>query len=134
MIGVLDALGRFARALLLALSARARPLSKKSQCFARLFRVLSRAPGRPGSVLRRRDAPGLDFGDRNVLIFESVFRCELSSSEEIGYGSELDKKQIGVEWLPLERLEEYRLLPRIIISFFNNHGFDCPTLYLGDAN
>ena len=65
---------------------------------------------------------------------ESVFRCELPSSEEIGHGIELDKKQIGIEWLPLERLEEYRLLPSIIISFFNNHGFNCPTLYLGDAN
>lgn len=65
---------------------------------------------------------------------ESVFRCDLPSSEEIGDGSELDKKQIGVVWLPLERLQEYRLLPKIIKSFFSQHGFNCPTLYLGDAN
>ena len=65
---------------------------------------------------------------------ESVFRCDLSSSEEIGDGSELDKKQIGVEWLPLGRLKEYRLLPKIIRPFFNHSGFNCPNLYLGDAN
>ena len=65
---------------------------------------------------------------------ESVFRCDLPSSEEIGDGSELDKKQIGVEWLPLEKLQEYRLLPKIIKSFFSQHSFNCPTLYLGDAN
>ena len=42
--------------------------------FARLFRVLSREPGRPGSILGRPDAPGLDFGGRNATIF-ARFRC-----------------------------------------------------------
>ena len=63
---------------------------------------------------------------------ESVFG-DLPISEEIGYGIELDKKQIGVEWLPLE-MSEYRLLPKVIKSFFSQHSFNCPTLYLGDAN
>ena len=58
----LGALGRLARALLLALSARPRPLSKKSMSFARLFRVLWREPGRSGSIVGRPDAPGLNFG------------------------------------------------------------------------
>ena len=70
----MGALGRLARALLLALSARPRPLSKESMSFARLFRVLSREPGRSGSIFGRPDAPGLDFGGRNASIFER-FRC-----------------------------------------------------------
>ena len=69
---ILSALGRqLFRSWSLRL-ARSRPLSKKSQSFARLFRVLSREPCRPGSILGRPDAPGLDFGGRNPLIFE---RC-----------------------------------------------------------
>ena len=69
----MGALGRLARALLLALSARPRPLFKKSMSFARLFRALSRDPGRSGSIFGRPDAPGLDFGGRNALVFE-LFR------------------------------------------------------------
>ena len=42
--------------------------------FARLFRVLSREPACPGSILGRPDAPGLDFGSRNAWFFE-LFRC-----------------------------------------------------------
>ena len=60
--------------LLLALSARSRLLSKKLMSFVRLFRVWPRELGRPGSILSRPDAPGLDFGGRNALIFER-FRC-----------------------------------------------------------
>ena len=71
----MGALGRLARALLLALSARPRPLSKKSMSFARLFRVLSREPGRSGSIFGRPDAPGLDFGGRNASIFERFRRA-----------------------------------------------------------
>ena len=70
---ILGALGRLARALLLALSARPRPLSKKSMSFARLFRVLSREPGRWGSIFGRPEGPGLDFRSRNALFFE-LFR------------------------------------------------------------
>ena len=74
MVRVLGALGRqLFRSWSLRL-ARSRPLSKKSQSFARLFRVLSRETSRPGSILGRPDAPGLDFGGRNASIFER-FRC-----------------------------------------------------------
>ena len=58
--------------------------------FARLFRALPREPGRPGSILGRPDAPGLDFGGRNALIFEPFRRsraCDvnfLRSVQNIG--------------------------------------------------
>ena len=59
---ILGALGRHLfRSWALCL-ARLRPLFKKSQSFARLFRVLSRETCRPGSILGRPDAPRLDFG------------------------------------------------------------------------
>ena len=42
---------------------------------------------------------------------ESVFRCSLPDPDGIGPGTEHDKKQIGVAWLPLDALKEHRFLP-----------------------
>ena len=65
---------------------------------------------------------------------ESVFRCSLPDPDGIGPGSEHDKKQVGVEWIPLEELRERRFLPDVIKSFFTGKGFDAGTNYLGDVN
>ena len=53
--------------------ARSSPQKKKSMSFARVFRVLALEHGRPSSILRRPDTPGVDFRGRNGLIFE-LFR------------------------------------------------------------
>lgn len=65
---------------------------------------------------------------------ESVFRCTLPDPDDIGPGSEHDKKQIGVEWIPLKELAERRLLPEAIKPFFKNDHFDPGSIYLGDLN
>lgn len=65
---------------------------------------------------------------------ESVFRSTVSNPDEIGPGSEHDKKQIGVEWIPLRELQSRRLLPDVIKPHFTEDSFDCHTKYLGDVN
>ncbi|MFP4069797.1 MAG: NUDIX domain-containing protein [Verrucomicrobiota bacterium] len=65
---------------------------------------------------------------------ESVFRCTLPDPGGIGPGSEHDKKQIGVEWIPLEELPERRFLPEVIKAFFKDGRFDPASTYLGDVN
>lgn len=65
---------------------------------------------------------------------ESVFRCSLPNPEGIGPGTEHDKKQIGVEWIPLDEIRERRFLPQVIKQFFNNDGFNPCSNYLGDVN
>ena len=40
---------------------------------------------------------------------ENVFRCVLPDPDSIGPGTELDKKQVGIEWLP--RYESYNNYP-----------------------
>lgn len=65
---------------------------------------------------------------------ENVFRCSLPDPEGIGPGTEYDKKQIGVEWIPLEDLPGCRFLPEVIKPFFKNGHFDPGTNYLGDVN
>jgi ADP-ribose pyrophosphatase YjhB (NUDIX family) len=65
---------------------------------------------------------------------ENVFRCSLPTPEQIGPGTEHDKKQIGVEWIPLSELPNRRFLPEVIKPFFNEHSFEPTTNYLGDVN
>ena len=65
---------------------------------------------------------------------ENVFRCSLPDPARIGPGSELDKKQVGIEWIPLHELQDRRFLPEVIKPFFTSAGFDAGTHYLGDVN
>ncbi|MDA9317236.1 NUDIX domain-containing protein [Puniceicoccaceae bacterium] len=65
---------------------------------------------------------------------ETVFRCSLPNPTGIGPGTEHDKKQVGVEWIPLDDLENRRLLPDVIKPFFKASGFDARANYLGDVN
>lgn len=65
---------------------------------------------------------------------ENVFRCSLPNPGGIGPGTEQDKKQVGVEWIPLEELPERRFLPEVIKPFFKDGGFETATNYLGDVN
>lgn len=71
---------------------------------------------------------------RNFHQLESVFRCSLPDPDGIGPGTEHDKKQIGVEWIPLEELAARRFLPGVIKSFFTATGFEPGSNYLGDTN
>jgi len=65
---------------------------------------------------------------------ETVFRCSLPTPQGIGPGSEHDKKQVGVEWIPIEDLANRRFLPDAIKSFFCNGNFQPGAHYLGDVN
>ncbi|MFP4166377.1 MAG: NUDIX domain-containing protein [Opitutales bacterium] len=65
---------------------------------------------------------------------EAVFQCSLPDPEGVGAGSEHDKKQIGIEWIPLERLEDVRFLPQAIKPYFKEGGFRSGFNYLGDVN
>lgn len=65
---------------------------------------------------------------------ENVFRCRLPDPAGICTGSELDKKQVGIEWIPLQELQTHRFLPDVIKPFFTNDAFEVGTRYLGDVN
>lgn len=65
---------------------------------------------------------------------ENVFRCSLPKPDSVGLGKELDKKQIGFEWIPLEEILERRILPDVIKQYFTVDGFENTIHYLGDVN
>ena len=63
---------------------------------------------------------------------ENVFRCTLPDPDGIGPGTELDKKQIGVEWIPIADLPNRRILPEGIKALdFTADDFDTGTQKLG---
>ncbi|MBB3110261.1 8-oxo-dGTP pyrophosphatase MutT (NUDIX family) [Paenibacillus phyllosphaerae] len=66
---------------------------------------------------------------------EFYFQCTLKSSmpgEAIGNGINPDDYQIGVEWVPLDRLHEYSVYPRALIPILQ--GGAAAICYLGDTN
>ena len=65
---------------------------------------------------------------------ENVFSCSLPDPDSIGPGTEHDKKQVGVEWIPLTALHNRRFLPEVIKPFFKDGVFSPPSNYLGDIN
>jgi len=74
--------------------------------------------------------------DSDVHQTEYMFSCEMKEgSNDIGNGIVPDDGQIGVEWLPLSELLNYRLYPQTIRTYIIDYtaGKDLP-VYLGDIN
>lgn len=65
---------------------------------------------------------------------EHVFRCSLPDPDQVKPGSELDKKQIGVEWLPIANIQKHRLLPKVLKEKITPQGVEGLIPYLGDVN
>ena len=61
------------------------------------------------------------------------FRCRLLEPVGSRAQSHPDKRQIGVDWLELSRLEEADLYPRVLVPILTGQRPDAP-VYLGDVN
>jgi 8-oxo-dGTP pyrophosphatase MutT (NUDIX family) len=73
--------------------------------------------------------------DAGVHQVECMFRCTLLGDTEPAPGHEPDTRQVGIAWLPLARLHDYRLFPaalRNCAEHFSGRS-DAP-VYLGDVN
>jgi 8-oxo-dGTP diphosphatase len=66
---------------------------------------------------------------------EVMFKCQLVDETPIGNGSNPDPRQVGVEWLPLDKLSGTRFYPNELKPALQN-GAAGPTspIYLGDIN
>lgn len=74
--------------------------------------------------------------DSKVHQTEYMFLCSLSEkSNDIGNGIVPDEGKIGVEWLPLKELLNFRLYPQTMRKYIIEHmeGKIFP-VYLGDIN
>jgi ADP-ribose pyrophosphatase YjhB (NUDIX family) len=70
--------------------------------------------------------------DRHYVEF--LFWCEIPPDAEPALGSHPDTRQIGVSWLPLSNLEEFRLYPRVLHTLLKNGVPLGEPVYLGDIN
>ena len=71
---------------------------------------------------------------RHFHQLEVVFRCSLQGSVEVRQGIHQDKHQIGVEWLPLEKVHSVLFYPAVLASFIEGDRVHVPNPYLGDIN
>ena len=95
-------------------------------------------PVRVGDLIYVREYIGKNhsFRDRHSGFHqvEMVFRCEIDCPDQPCMGEGQDNLQIGIAWLPLERVKEFRLLPSVLKEFVAAEPCVAPRLYLGDIN
>lgn len=65
---------------------------------------------------------------------EFMFSCILQDGTECVDGSEPDTTQIGIEWLPIEWLDQYNLYPKAIIPLLMNGQDEHTPVYLGNVD
>lgn len=71
--------------------------------------------------------------DEEVHQIEFYFRCEIQETSIHGQPIQPDTDQIGVEWLPIERLNDFRIYPKAILKPVQRYTQGNP-VYLGDVN
>jgi len=71
--------------------------------------------------------------DHDFHQVEFYFRCRLKSPEaDAVHASQPDDHQVGVEWIPLDRLHEIEVYPNALVKKLQN-GVRGPC-YIGDTN
>jgi 8-oxo-dGTP diphosphatase len=70
--------------------------------------------------------------DRDAHQIEYMFECELEDGETPGKGSQPDQKQVGIEWLDIEKIMDYKLYPMSMREAFVSQKRD--KIYFGDVN
>lgn len=64
---------------------------------------------------------------------ELIFYCTLKPGTEVSNGFNPDTRQIGIQWLEIEKLNEYNLYPKILKELIKADVMKGP-IYLGDVN
>ncbi|HEX9068450.1 MAG TPA: NUDIX domain-containing protein [Ktedonobacterales bacterium] len=77
--------------------------------------------------------------DHDFHAFELMLRCALVTDAQLGVGTNMDEGQVGIEWLPLAKLETIRFYPMairpIIVRAHSAVGeTERGPIYLGDVN
>ena len=72
--------------------------------------------------------------DADAHQVEFMFRCGIKDPPESPKPSMPDTWQTGAEWVPLARLGDYRIYPKILASAIRAEPTAGPPVYLGDVN
>jgi len=63
---------------------------------------------------------------------EIMFQCKLLDGSKLGRAEEMDTRQIGVCWIPLGEIENYRIYPKLLIKLLKDNKINRARTYLGD--
>ena len=70
----------------------------------------------------------------DIHAIEFIFACSVSEQYAGGTGTDPDEGQLGIAWLPLDALDDYRLYPAAIKPYLTHRAIGETTHYLGDVN
>lgn len=65
---------------------------------------------------------------------EHVFFCDLVYDNSLGEGHSLDKKQVGYQWIAIDAMNDYRILPNSLKELLQSEPLPLRNPYLGDVN
>lgn len=65
---------------------------------------------------------------------EYMFVCYLKENSKVKNGSIPSGMQVGIEWINLDNLKEYRIYPGILKELIKRDGSMVGNVYLGDTN
>ncbi len=71
--------------------------------------------------------------DSEMHQIEYMFLCTLKPGSRPGNGTKPDSTQLGVEWLEMGKLREYRIYPGILAALISEDGQLDNRIYLGDT-
>lgn len=71
---------------------------------------------------------------RHFHQLEVVFECGIEGEPETFMGSERDRKQVGVVWIPVQELDPLRFLPKALIPLISGELSPAVDRYQGDVN
>lgn len=72
--------------------------------------------------------------DSDIHQIEYMFECELPKDAEVKNGNIPDNMQIDVEWLSVNKLDNYRIYPNMLKELLGNDKMTKNKIYLGDIN
>ena len=94
---------------------------------------------RAGPILMVRDYIGRnhEFGlwDQDVHQVEIMFACQVQGEYDPTNGPSPDADQVGVEWIGVDELSEYRIYPAALRDYLREDSMsEAGAHYLGDVN
>jgi NTP pyrophosphohydrolases including oxidative damage repair enzymes len=72
--------------------------------------------------------------DLDMHQIEFMFECSVSNEIELKNGMIPDGMQIGLEWLKIDNLNDYRIYPSVLKEVLGEYGKKTDVVYLGDVN
>lgn len=71
--------------------------------------------------------------DPNTHVVDHIFVCDILDEQNVGNGTAPDEDHLGIEWIPISMLEEFRFFPKALIPYIREFadGIIIESVYMG---